>query len=910
MAMASSSKRTKKNTRIGGRTGKEIAGLYDLEDTIGEGHFAVVKMARHVFTGERVAVKVIDKLKFDSSTRVQTLQEVRLMKLVQHPNVVRLYEVIDTPSKLYLILELADGGDLYDYIMKHEQGLTETLAKKYFRQIVNAIQYCHKLHVVHRDLKPENAVFFEKLEMVKLTDFGFSNKFSPGQSLQTSCGSLAYSAPEILLGDAYDAPAVDIWSLGVILYMLVCGAAPFQEANDSETLTMIMDCKYTFPKHISSQCKKLISSMLQRNPMHRACLDEIILHPWLDEVKNVDSVPEWEQLPLVSREHLSEEEHAYIINKMVNGGVGIKEEIIEALDRDDYNHITATYFLLAERKLRAQRHDLIKKTNSKEVDMTASFPLTPTRNIVEASRKTVQASCSTVESLLSPEDKQGFSSTGKSYRIRQCSIVEEEEEEENEEIIHEELDDIDFKLPQRGLSHHSSTSSLASVVASSLHLTLETDKSLIEAPAPFPVTSQIGTGSLSRQGSLRRSSGSSPCSERKSAPESPDTDNSLGSSPARYSSKLNCQSRKVPIVKSSPQHTQSGPVLNQIHEEEAEVDQFPSKFSSATVMRRFEQRRLAHKSRTQSCSSSEASDDDSEKKRYDKRTPPPKDDDNTDPGGSSGAGGFNNSSSGGSGNNFGDDMGRGSTRRGSEGSGTGGSGGGRGLPSKADDVNSNRRHRHQSRLRQSHSLNRISELHEADFASSPSIGPSIYVRNDSLRSSSRDDSSHNSSDGELEPPTHSGSKSRVNMRILEQKLNKIQEESNNNIHKNAGSEHKFGMKDSLKTIDKVAIENEINNQKNDAFNNKIPDIFEFSASLTFLSAKNSSSRPLHRAHSCSSLLTLKERAMIRKKLGSQILELIGKDVGNRKSGVSKQDGLLPINSFLSLPNASRCCSLC
>ncbi|CAB4068758.1 SNRK [Lepeophtheirus salmonis] len=821
--MASSSKRTKKNTRIGGRTGKEIAGLYDLEDTIGEGHFAVVKMARHVFTGERVAVKVIDKLKFDSSTRVQTLQEVRLMKLVQHPNVVRLYEVIDTPSKLYLILELADGGDLYDYIMKHEQGLTETLAKKYFRQIVNAIQYCHKLHVVHRDLKPENA---------------------SGQSLQTSCGSLAYSAPEILLGDAYDAPAVDIWSLGVILYMLVCGAAPFQEANDSETLTMIMDCKYTFPKHISSQCKKLISSMLQRNPMHRACLDEIILHPWLDEVKNVDSVPEWEQLPLVSREHLSEEEHAYIINKMVNGGVGIKEEIIEALDRDDYNHITATYFLLAERKLRAQRHDLIKKTNSKEVDMTASFPLTPTRNIVEASRKTVQASCSTVESLLSPEDKQGFSSTGKSYRIRQF-------------------------------------------VASSLHLTLETDKSLIEAPAPFPVTSQIGTGSLSRQGSLRRSSGSSPCSERKSAPESPDTDNSLGSSPARYSSKLNCQSRKVPIVKSSPQHTQSGPVLNQIHEEEAEVDQFPSKFSSATVMRRFEQRRLAHKSRTQSCSSSEASDDDSEKKRYDKRTPPPKDDDNTDPGGSSGAGGFNNSSSGGSGNNFGDDMGRGSTRRGSEGSGTGGSGGGRGLPSKADDVNSNRRHRHQSRLRQSHSLNRISELHEADFASSPSIGPSIYVRNDSLRSSSRDDSSHNSSDGELEPPTHSGSKSRVNMRILEQKLNKIQEESNNNIHKNAGSEHKFGMKDSLKTIDKVAIENEINNQKNDA-----------------------SSRPLHRAHSCSSLLTLKERAMIRKKLGSQILELIGKDVGNRKSGVSKQDGLLPINSFLSLPNASRCCSLC
>nr|XP_060611103.1 SNF-related serine/threonine-protein kinase-like [Anolis sagrei ordinatus] len=187
----------------------QIAGLYDLEGTLGKGHFAVVRLARHVFTGERVAVKVIDKGKLRGGGAVaQLLQEVRCMKLVQHPNVVRLYEVIDTQAKLYLILELGSGGDMFDHLLRHEGGLGEERAKHYFAQIVHAIAYCHRLHVVHRDLKPENVVFFQEQSVVKLTDFGFSNCFQPGSMLATSCGSLAYSAPEILLGDEYEAPAV------------------------------------------------------------------------------------------------------------------------------------------------------------------------------------------------------------------------------------------------------------------------------------------------------------------------------------------------------------------------------------------------------------------------------------------------------------------------------------------------------------------------------------------------------------------------------------------------------------------------------------------------------------------------------------------------------------------------------
>ncbi|CAB3259964.1 unnamed protein product [Arctia plantaginis] len=401
----------------GGAYDAKIAGLYDLLDTLGSGHFAVVKLARHVFTGEKVAVKVIDKSKLDDVSKSHLFQEVRCMKLVQHPNVVRLYEVIDTQTKLYLILELGDGGDLYDYIMRHESGLSESLARDYFRQIVRAISYCHRLHVVHRDLKPENVVFFEKLGIVKLTDFGFSNKFCPGQKLETSCGSLAYSAPEILLGDSYDAPAVDVWSLGVILYMLVCGQAPFQEANDSETLTMIMDCKYTIPQHISNSCKRLIGRMLVREPEKRATLSEIATDPWVTAGEGV-TIEDFDT-PLVAKEQLSEEDRTAIIQRMVNGSIASKECILESLEKNEYNHITATYYLLAERKLRSKRQEATRSARRPEV-------------LSVARGAAVAAPAPAARSLLAPPPLSAAPRTPQDVppRSRKCSIVREEEDDE------------------------------------------------------------------------------------------------------------------------------------------------------------------------------------------------------------------------------------------------------------------------------------------------------------------------------------------------------------------------------------------------------------------------------------------------------------------------------------------------
>ncbi|CAD5206749.1 unnamed protein product [Bursaphelenchus okinawaensis] len=334
-----------------------IAGLYDLEHTIGKGHFAVVKLARHVFTGEKVAVKVIDKTKLDPESAADLMQEVRCMKLVQHPNIVRLYEVIDTKTKLFLILELGDY-DMYDYIMKtSEKGIKESDAQQYFSQITKAIDYCHALHVVHRDLKPENVVFFEKVGMVKLTDFGFSNLYTPGQMLTTSCGSLAYSAPEILLGDSYEAPAIDVWSLGVILYMLVCGRLPFQEANDSETLTRILDCRYTIPDHVSPNCKDLIQKMLVRDPTKRASLPDILNSPWVVAGDRGHA----EALPLVFRDHLPDVAHSTIIEQMVAGGIGTEENILNSIERGEYSYLTATYYLLAERILSGYREEQAQK---------------------------------------------------------------------------------------------------------------------------------------------------------------------------------------------------------------------------------------------------------------------------------------------------------------------------------------------------------------------------------------------------------------------------------------------------------------------------------------------------------------------------------------------------------------------
>ncbi|CAG2058968.1 unnamed protein product, partial [Timema podura] len=179
-------------------------GKYKLLKTIGKGNFAKVKLAKHMPTGKEVAIKIIDKTQL---------------------NPVKLFQVIETEKTLYLVMEYASGGEVFDYLVLHGR-MKEKEARAKFRQIVSAVQYCHQKKIIHRDLKAENLLLDSEMN-IKIADFGFSNEFTPGNKLDTFCGSPPYAAPELFQGKKYDGPEVDVWSLGVILYTLVSGSLPF-----------------------------------------------------------------------------------------------------------------------------------------------------------------------------------------------------------------------------------------------------------------------------------------------------------------------------------------------------------------------------------------------------------------------------------------------------------------------------------------------------------------------------------------------------------------------------------------------------------------------------------------------------------------------------------------------------------
>ncbi|EGD81570.1 CAMK/CAMKL/SNRK protein kinase [Salpingoeca rosetta] len=352
-------------------TPQGFVGMYDFLGNLGKGHFAVVKLAQHVLSKQRVAVKVIEKGKLKPDEEAHMQHEIQVMKLLRHPHVIRLYQVCNTNSRIYLILELGDGGDLYERIKK-SGAFPEEKARRFFRQIAEAVSYCHKNHVAHRDLKPENVVFRTNKhgdEVAKVTDFGLSNSFSPGEKLKTACGSVSYSSPEILLGEPYDGPLADMWSLGVILYMMLTGELPFQGHDDYTTVMKIMDTSYKQPEGVSEQGLDLLSKLLSKECEDRISMDSVLKHQWLagnkDRAAATASTAETE--PGTGRPKLTPDEHERIMRIMEEAGIA-RDAIASSISANSYDYIASTYFLLADKEVRRRARGQAKK---KSMDQAA-----------------------------------------------------------------------------------------------------------------------------------------------------------------------------------------------------------------------------------------------------------------------------------------------------------------------------------------------------------------------------------------------------------------------------------------------------------------------------------------------------------------------------------------------------------
>ncbi|KAM9450731.1 serine/threonine-protein kinase MARK2 isoform 9-T9 [Clarias gariepinus] len=324
-------------------------GKYRLLKTIGKGNFAKVKLARHVLTGKEVAVKIIDKTQLNSSSLQKLFREVRIMKLLNHPNIVKLFEVIETEKTLYLVMEYASGGEVFDYLVAHGR-MKEKEARAKFRQIVSAVQYCHQKFIVHRDLKAENLLLDADMN-IKIADFGFSNEFTLGNKLDTFCGSPPYAAPELFQGKKYDGPEVDVWSLGVILYTLVSGSLPFDGQNLKELRERVLRGKYRIPFYMSTDCENLLKKFLILNPTKRGSLEQQIMKDrWMnvgyedDELlPYIEPQPDYKD-PKRTGQHPGSA-GGWKRDIMLQMGYS-QEEIHDSLINQKYDEIMATYLLL------------------------------------------------------------------------------------------------------------------------------------------------------------------------------------------------------------------------------------------------------------------------------------------------------------------------------------------------------------------------------------------------------------------------------------------------------------------------------------------------------------------------------------------------------------------------------------
>ncbi|GMI92015.1 SOS3-interacting protein 4, CBL-INTERACTING PROTEIN KINASE 11, PROTEIN KINASE SOS2-LIKE 5 [Hibiscus trionum] len=266
---------------IGNVPENALFGKYELGRLLGCGAFAKVYHARNVCTGQSVAIKVINKKKLPNTNLMSNVKrEISIMSRLNHPYIVKLFEVLATKTKIYFVMEFVKGGELFSKLAKGR--FSEDLSRKCFQQLISAVGYCHSRGVFHRDLKPENLLLDESGNL-KVSDFGLSavtDQIRPDGMLHTLCGTPAYVAPEILAKKGYDGAKVDVWSCGIILYVLNAGCLPFNDPNLMVMYKKIYKGEYHCPKWMSSDLKRFLSRLLDTNPETRITIHEILEDPW------------------------------------------------------------------------------------------------------------------------------------------------------------------------------------------------------------------------------------------------------------------------------------------------------------------------------------------------------------------------------------------------------------------------------------------------------------------------------------------------------------------------------------------------------------------------------------------------------------------------------------------------------
>ncbi|XP_069969753.1 serine/threonine-protein kinase SIK1 [Penaeus vannamei] len=325
-------------------------GFYDIEKTIGKGNFAVVKLARHRITKTEVAIKIIDKSQLDATNLQKVHREVKVLKTLDHPHIIKLYQVMESKNMIYLVSEYASNGEMFDYIARYGR-MTEPMARRKFWQILSAVEYCHNRNIVHRDLKAENLLLDVNMNM-KIADWGFSNYFSPADTLNTWCGSPPYAAPEVFEGKKYIGPEIDIWSLGVVLYVLVCGALPFDGATLPALRDRVLSGRFRIPYFMSSDCEQLVRKMLVLDPVRRYTVEQIKRHRWMQ----AEEPPRVALDPPAAKAERTTDPNEQVLRVMQELGIDVTRTR-ESLLTEAYDNYTAIYLLLLE-KLKQHRSSL------------------------------------------------------------------------------------------------------------------------------------------------------------------------------------------------------------------------------------------------------------------------------------------------------------------------------------------------------------------------------------------------------------------------------------------------------------------------------------------------------------------------------------------------------------------------